>query len=234
MNVDHPGSLSAGTPYMMRNDGEIFTCGGKIHPYINYDVDDRHNYLLMEDGRYAQWWQWFYDHTQLENVRELIVQCLKILYSRWKMGYKWLPKRYEKEVFPHFSIDDHSFMEDATYDDFIKLSNTLNDLVNQEFLRFRIGGYVVDEGHSDEIYFRVSSQGFNWFNLIWTLVYHLQKNGLRYITATKDRQALHTKEVIKYRGVAIDHLDVDTFINLPGNPIIEKIERLVNRRTFLH
>lgn len=233
MNVNHPGSIKIHTPYMLRNDGEIFACDD-IHPYIDYDVDDDFNYLLLEDGNYALWWIWFYEHTQVEDVKELIEKCLKILYSRWKVGAKWLPKMYERKVFPYFSIDEKDLDETATIDDFVNTATVLNGLVNQEFLRFRIGGYLINDGNADEIYMRVSSDGFNWFNLIWTLVYRLEKSdGLKYITITKDRQATGSAAVIRCKGLEVDHLDVKTFIELSGNPIVEKLDRYSNNRIYL-
>ena len=68
MNVNTKNFLRIGSAYMMRNDGEIFDAGS-IHPYINYDVTVRDNYAIIEDSRFSFWWQWFYEHTNNEEVK---------------------------------------------------------------------------------------------------------------------------------------------------------------------
>ena len=233
MNVKQVTSLKVGKPYMIRNDGEVFELKD-VHPYINYDVTDDYNYLLLEEGKYADWWIWFYENTQIEDVKELIERALRILYTRWHLGAKSLPKVYEKKIFPYFSIGEDDIIDGATYDDFINLADTASDIVNQEFLRCRVGGYYVNDGDANEIYFRVSSTDFNWFDIIWTLVNSVSKRGVKKITITKDNQALGVSDVIRCKGVAVVHLDVSTFLELPGNPVVEDLHKLVNKRVFVH
>lgn len=235
MNVKDKNSLRVGPAYMLRNDGEIFDAG-KYHPYINYNVTQEGGewLILEENGKFSFWWQWFYEHTKNEKVKELVIKCIKLLYSlemSTDIGVE-LPDNYV-DVYSYFGISHNDFIEDVVVEDFTKEANELNELINQEFLRFRIGGYMrPKKGSEDEAYFRISSRGFNWFDLIWTLVYNNQ-NIIDKITVTKDEQALETSETIKIKGDMLLHYPVKDFLELPGRPIIEKLEKLRNKRIFV-
>lgn len=234
MNVNTKNFLKIGPAYMMRNDGEIFDAG-KIHPYINYDVTTRDNYAIIEDDRFSFWWQWFYEHTNSFKTEEKIIKCVKILHSleyNYDEGIE-LPDNY-LHVYTYFSSKGWGeSLKGVTFDDFRKEANELNKLINQEFLRFRVGGYVTPEKRSeDEIYFRISSEGFNWFDLIWTLLYNNQSI-INKMTVTKDEQSTKSAETIKIKGDRLFHYPVKDFLELPGTPIIEKLEGLKNKRVFL-
>ncbi len=232
MNVNTKNSLKVGPAYMLRNDGEIFSAG-KFHPYINYDVgyDD---FIIIQDGEFSHWWQWFYEHTNNRETKESIIKCVKILYSL-EMGDDVgmsLLDNYE-DVYSYFGIKRNDIIQNITFDNFKKEANKLNDLINQEFIRFRVGGYMTTKkGSEDEIYFRIGSRGFNWFDLIWTLLYNNQ-NIINKITATKDEQSLGTAATIKIKGDLLLHYPVQDFLKLSGRPIIEKLGIRKNKRVFL-
>lgn len=233
MNVNTKNFLRIGSAYMMRNDGEIFDAGS-VHPYVNYDITVKDNYAIIEDGRFSFWWQWLYKHTNSEEVKERIIKCVKILYSlerSYDEGIE-LPDNYTR-VYAYFRVRPRDIIRDVTFDDFRKEADRLSKLVNQEFLRFRVGGYVTPKkGSEDEIYFRISSEKFNWFDLIWTLLYNNQ-NIINKMTVTRDKQSTKSAETIKIKGDILFHYPVKDFLELPGNPIIEKFEGLKNKRIFL-
>ena len=112
--------------------------------------------------------------------------------------------------------------DDLTEEEF----NRLNDLTNQEFCRVRTSNFKVRfGGDNGEIYFRISSKDFNWFDLIWKVVMD-NKNVIKNVTVVKDTQSLGGKEFNYYLvdGKKLDHLDVEEFLTLKGNPIIESKE----------
>ena len=233
MNVKDKNFLKIGPAYMLRNDGEVFDAG-KYHPYINYDVTVMDNYPAIEEDEFSFWWQWFYKHTNSEEIKKRIIKCVKILYSL-EMGDDVgmsLPDNYV-DVYSYFGIKRSDIIKNIAFEDFRKEANELNGLINQEFLRFRVGGYMIPkEGTEDEIYFRISSKGFNWFNLIWTLLYNNQ-NIVNRVTITKDEQSLGTAETIRTKGDLLLHYPVEDFLELPGNPIVEKLDKIKNKRIFI-
>lgn len=234
MNVNTKNFLKIGPAYMMRNDGEIFDAG-LFHPYVNYDVTVKDNYAIIEEDRFSFWWQWFYEHTNDEEIKRRIVNCVKILRSL-EYGYDEgieLPTSYQ-DVYAYFSNKGWGkSIKGATFDDFRKEADELNKLINQEFLRFRVGGYMSPKkGSEDEAYFRVSSKGFNWFDLIWTLLYNNQ-DIVNKVTITKDEQSLKTAETIRVKGDILFHYSVKDFLELPGRPVVESLEAPKNKRTFI-
>lgn len=106
-----------------------------------------------------------------------------------------------------------------------ELMNLLNDLTNQEFCRVRTSNYKVKYGGDNgQIYFRISSTGFNWFDLIWNIVFKYSKD-IREVTVMKDKQTFGGKEFEYY----YDHMPVDEFLSLKGNPVIESYEENKDR-----
>lgn len=251
MNVNSKNILKVGSAYMLRDDGEVFNAG-EIHPYIIYRVYGG-DYLLLYESSATHWWRWFYDHTNSNEVKQGIIKSLKILYTLKykapefieKIKDEWsfypLSNNYDK-VFKDFNISKKDFTYEINYfsdfknvvKEFKGVTQELNEKVNQEFCRFRLGDSysTVKADSPDQIYFRVSSKGFNWFNLIWTLVYN-NKDILEWITIVRDRQALGKESIITIKGYPINHASVDTFLELPGNPVVESFNKYKNTRTYL-
>lgn len=172
------------TPYMLRNDGELLTCGD-LHPYIKMSNSAPFETNLNTLNNHPEFLDWFYDNTLNEEVKTLITE------------YKEC-KNEEKE----------------------ELMNLLNDLTNQEFCRVRTSNYKVKYGGDNgQIYFRISSTGFNWFDLIWNIVNKFSKN-IKEVTIMKDKQTFGGKEFDYY----YNHLPIDEFLTLKGNPIVESID----------
>ena len=172
------------TPYMLRNDGELLTCGD-LHPYIKMSNSATFETNLNTLNNHPEFLDWFYDNTLNEEVKTLITE------------YKEC-KNEEKE----------------------ELMNLLNDLTNQEFCRVRTSNYKVKYGGDNgQIYFRISSTGFNWFDLIWNIVNKFSKN-IKEVTVMKDKQTFGGKEFEYY----FDHVPTDEFLTLKGNPIVESVD----------
>lgn len=166
------------TPYMLRNDGALLTCG-ELHPYIKMSNTASYETNLKTLNSHPDFLDWFYDNTLNEETKELI-------------------KEFKKEP------DE-------------ELMNLLNDLTNQEFCRVRTSNYKVKYGGDNgQIYFRISSTGFNWFDLIWNIVSKFSKD-IKEVTVMKDKQTFGGKEFDYY----YNHLPTDQFLTLKGNPIVE-------------
>lgn len=103
-----------------------------------------------------------------------------------------------------------------------EIFDELNNLTNQEFCRVRTSNYKIKYGGDNgQIYFRISSNNFNWFDLIWNIVNKFAKD-IKEVTVMKDKQSLGGNEFEYY----YDHLPIDEFLTLKGNPILEDINEI--------
>ena len=226
--------LKNNTPYMIRNDGKVFEVK-EIHPYIIYNLND--NFSEIIDNivySHPEWLKRFYKNTLQETTRKKIIQCLQYLSnillfneSNDDDGFLWLGKlSYIQNLLKYFNITPQKISEvtASTIITLKELFKELNNLTNQEFLRMRTGGEYWEED-SEEIYFRISSSDFNWFNIIWNLIYD-NRNWIENITIESDKQA--GKDIGKnfyiVNGKIINHLSVEEFLNLKGNPVIEDLD----------
>lgn len=213
--------LQQNSAYMLRNDGKLFKV--KVHPYIWYDVNDP-----IEDGieelfvENSDFLIWIYEHTNKQTTRDMISQLVAFV------------RYYGEEISSLFNnINPENFSSDFSiinyepYKDDIKdireaytLYETLNNEVNQEFCRVRVGGEYLSDENSYDVYFRIGSVGFNWFNLIWKLVYDNRAN-IDTVTIETDYQSGKPIIIYRHNGLYLDHLSADDFISLKGNPVLE-------------
>lgn len=128
--------------------------------------------------------------------------------------------------FEKYCMDDSTaslideFEKETNLDNKYELMNLLNNITNQEFCRVRTSNYKVKfGGDNGEIYFRISSNGFNWFDLIWNVV-NTYQNQIKNVTVINDKQSKGGKEFDYY----YDHIPVNDFLTLKGNPIIEELD----------
>ena len=216
--------------YMIRNDGKEFPI--TIHVYGNRDVRD------VEETLFAS--EWLYSHTNSQETKDLVIEFLsawvfeavpfkngvfedvkKYLQDYWS-GVKVISLQFLKSVSK--KIDD--FMANSDVGDLEELNEKVNDALNNEFLRARNGGMYDTVGDNvGEMYFRVSStNGFNWFDIIWNFVYK-HSNSIKAVTICKDTEALGLSEDYYYshNGKVFNDMPVDDFLMMKGNPIVEKL-----------
>lgn len=210
--------------WMIRNDGKVFPCIS--HIYANKDV------VEVEETIYAG--EWLYNHTNHESTKELVIKLI----AAWIDG--------ESNRFMNRSDALYNLLSNLGYivlsKDFIKLHEdeintikvdnnlaSLNSLVdaelNQEFMRVRYGGFLNTYSGSHELVFRISSSGFNWFNIIWNFVFNMRSK-VDTVTICKDPEStgLGSFESPKFyilEGEVTNQMDINKFITLGGNPIVE-------------
>ena len=178
-------NLTPTTPYMLRNDGKLLTCGS-FHPYIKTTQNQSLSSVQGELAKNPQRIKWFKEHSKLDETKLLCDKCLS-------------GEITEEEI------------------------DRLNDLTNQEFCRARTSNFKVKVGGDNgEIYFRISSKDFNWFDLIWKVVFE-HRNSIKDVTVVKDTQSLGGKEFNYYtiNGKPLSHIDTEEFLTLKGNPVLE-------------
>ena len=203
--------------YMIGQDGRAYPV--KIHIYGSSDA--------YEETAWAA--EWLYNHTTEDYTKE---ECLKIIHS-WILN-DVSPDFDKEEILDYIDdlgylvvskdfINEHfeDIIESQDYNaDILSLNEEINDLLNQEFLRARYGGKLDTRSGSREMVFRVSSSGFNWFDIIWRFVYN-HKNEIDSVTICRDLESTGKEDFYRYNGKEFNKMPADEFITLSGNPVVE-------------
>ena len=190
------------TPYMLRNDGKLFKCGN-VHPYVRYFHQTKLEDILSDKLEFRNILLWFDSHTQYESTKRLIYSILTYLKFDTENNYDSKPVESDEELWSYI--------------------NLLTDETNQEFCKVRTSALLYG-GSKDNIYFRISSIGFNWFDNIWNVIMNNQDR-LSEITICKDTSTFGNNfESYKINGQSIIDFPVKEFLTLSGNPLIENIE----------
>lgn len=104
------------------------------------------------------------------------------------------------------------------------LAEKINSDLNEEFCRARFGGtYDSDDLNQGEMVFRISSNHFNWFDIIWNFVYNHQN--IKYVTIVKDLEATGTDKVYREGRNEFYRMARNDFLNISGNPVIEQKQK---------
>lgn len=203
--------------YMIRNDGKEIPV--KVHPYGNPEV--------IEETLYAS--QWLYQNTKNQKTKELVLSLIKS-FAYEELGatenikeqlLAWI-KTFKYIVLTEEFINALPDMENVPVTDSDSLNKLVCDELNQEFLRARLGGMVNSFSGSKEMVFRVSSVGFNWFNIIYMFV-HDHKRDISSVTIAKDEEATgYENYFYKHRGNIFNQMPVDEFLEMAGNPVVEE------------
>lgn len=206
--------------WMLRRDGKAIQV-----PVHAYGDEEDPEYILMNA-------EWLYDNTSSVETKNDIISLLAIYainndcvdvstfanyvieHDYLQIKVKFLEKIYselEKAIDDAISSD---FRNEEYYN-----KKVIDDL-NQEFCRVRAGGVYDSDGSLGDLYFRTSSSGFNWFDVIWEFVYKLYKqNKVSTVTIVRDKESTSEDKVYYNR------MPVEEFITLSGHPYIESMDR---------
>ena len=233
-------NIQSGKPYMVRNDGEIFECG-EIHPYILY----RQNFIgptslgsaIQETIEAVPFsFRWFFDHTKQKEVKEKTISSIQALADAYVTAVKEgqnVTKRvgFHFEDFEPILRDFHIIPKIINNDNFdmnFEIANKrlqeLNNLTNQEFLRMRTGDKFFGNYQPGDVYFRVSSTDFNWYNIIWGII--MKNPKLERVTIEYDVQSGKIDKPYFYElndGTLIDRMNREEFLTAKGTPLIESL-----------
>lgn len=210
--------LKPQTPYMLRNDGVICSCNN-IHPYIVEHLNSNIN-IILKRLLNNKCLEWFYENTNSNNIKENIKQCIRIigntLYNNNGLSIKLKDISY---LLNKYSIDLNG--SENSIENMKEILYILNDKCNQEFCKIRTSGLKFRE-ETDGIYFRISSIDFNWFPLIWKVIYDNRDN-YSFVTIAPDGNARKNIRFPFYsiNGISMKECPIEDFINLKGNPVIE-------------
>lgn len=216
--------LKKGYAYMIRNDGKLFEFSN-WHPYIKQWQDDDPIYtikqLLTENCYYLKW---LYDNTLKETTKESILRFIKSFMAS-TIGDPLGKGFYDinsNEVKKYFSGVDFSKDDEMSDQLFIDHMDLIDHNMNQEFLRVRTSDPYNTGSNNRDIYFRIGSLGFNWFNIIWDFVYK-NKSDIDSVTIATDNQAGKPNYIYRHNGKLMNKIPTDEFLTLSGNPVFESV-----------
>lgn len=201
-------------PLMIRRDGKVFNdLPNNMHPYGTDGPDYALDYC-----------DWLYHSTAREQTKKLIIKFLSeycyaekcSIYELFGEYASDLNERFAKEIEPLLDKETR-FSTNAYMDTWAVLDNALN----QEFLRARYGGAynTGDIAKFNEMVFRVSSEGFNWFDIIYMFVSDNKKD-IGYVTIVHDRDSTDDDSPYVHKGVKFNQMPIDEFLTISGNPDI--------------
>lgn len=203
--------------YMFRNDGKEIPV--KVHPYGNPED--------CLETLYAS--QWLYNNTAHKEVKDLVLTFIKT-FAYEELGAteniigeleEWISNLPYIVLTKEF-LDKIPEVEDVPIGNLDNLNKMVCLELNQEFMRARFGGLVNTSVGSREMVFRISSNNFNWFNIIFEFVYR-NRNNIGTVTIVKDEEATgYENYFYKHGGEVYNNMPVDDFIMQSGNPIIEE------------
>lgn len=211
--------LKKQTPYMLRNDGKLFDCSHlTAHPYlIGFGEINTKNdfYEYLKNSLSDEFLQWFYKNTNHMSTKKLIKIFVNFLVNNSET------KKIIQPYVENFNITGNE--KEITLPDAISIFKELEAELNQEFLRARTSDMYYG-GSGKDIYFRVSSTGFNWFDLIWNLIYE-NKDFITSVTIATDPSSHKSEEekFYSHKGQEFDHMPTEEFITLSGNPVVESL-----------
>lgn len=215
-NEDNESQLEVSSAYMLSNRGELLQCG-LVHPYIKYIVQsgDKKEIESLFNSRLNDL-LWFYKNTKDDKLKGDIDTLVNSVISNDTYGIdeeirQQCSREFNLETdnkIPYVEIIENLFLE-------------INNKCNQEFCRVRTSHMKAPIGNSGDIYFRIGSVGFNWFNIIWKIVYD-NRSFVESVSICTDTQSTGKPvQFYTWGGNVINRMPTQDFIKLPGNPIIE-------------
>lgn len=205
--------------WMLRKDGKAIQV-----PVHAYGDEEDSEYVLMNA-------EWLYNNTTSNETKDDIINLLAIYavnndcvdvytFANYvaENDYLQIKVKFLEKIYNELEKAIDTTMSGKNYNEEYYNKKVIDDL-NQEFCRVRAGGVYNSDGSLGDLYFRTSSKGFNWFDIIWEFVYNLYKqNRVSTVTIVRD------KESTKEDKVYYNRMPVDEFITLNGHPYIESVE----------
>lgn len=168
--------------WMIRNDGVAVPC--IQHIYANTAEPDETLYAA----------QWLYQNTRNEQNKFHCLQLIKsygltlgrnnffnaILNDITAKPYIFLTAPFIRSI--------HTELEKATHGDVNTLSVAVEKNLNQEFLRARYGGLYHTDKQNKGMYFRISSENFNWYSHIYDFL-KCRQDAIKTVTIVRDEES---------------------------------------------
>lgn len=180
------------TAWMIRNDGKDFPC--VQHIYANPDD--------VQETLFAA--EWLYGHTRHEETKQLALETVatwaaSLTNAKDKLSHvtDTIFKELHTFLSLEFYVDNQDEIEAIATDD-LSLDALCKEVaaeLNQEFLRARYGGMYHTEANSQDIFFRISSVGFDWYGIIRNFVTSVDYP-IEHIIIVRDEESTGAENIV--------------------------------------
>lgn len=199
---------SKSVAYMIREDGKAIPVA--YHPYATDGADYAIDIV-----------PWLFENTLYKSTQ---LDCRNFTAAYMQYNELTIEDLEDDWGFncPKGLVNFHEVDNVVTETQLETLAKKLNDDLNEEFCRARFGGtYNSDDLSTGEMVFRISSNHFNWFDVIWKFVY--DHSMVKYVTIVRDLEATGTDKVYRDGRDEFYRMPRNDFLNISGNPIIESL-----------
>lgn len=200
------------TAWIIRNDGKAIPCVQHIYAGKNE----------IDETLYAA--EWLYKNTLDNESMRLVLNFIKSYgISLGEEDYfKAIIKDIQKKPYiflsPAFINSIKVSLNHAKIGDVIKLNKNVENALNQEFTRARYGGLYNTDKNSRDMYFRISSDNFDWFGIIYDFV-DQHSETIESVTIVRDEESTGAIEFFyknKY-GRQYNKYPIRKFLSEPKN-----------------
>lgn len=189
------------TAWMLRNDGMAIPCIQHIYANVNE----------LDETLYAA--EWLYKNTTSEKARETVLRLILSygLMLDGEMPVEALKKDIRNKPYVFITedfIDSISFSI-AKYPsgDIAELSKNVEMMLNEEFTRTRYGGIYNTLRGNQDLYFRISTDNFEWINIFRNFIENFNRH-IETVTVVRDEESTG---------------DINTFYKTKSGELINKM-----------
>jgi hypothetical protein len=215
--------MNMANAWMIRNDGLEIPVTAHVYgtPENEYHkIDDENTYVATFLIKYG---------NNTDSFTDALIGKYFTIYFTELLNQGLVPEQYIKElpylaVFKDLGNNDYLLKLWEKYKDSVSpqtinaqdvaiVNREINHELNQTFLRARIGGEYDTVAGNKDMYFRISSTGFRWNNIIDGF---LVNRGELISTVTIERDKEFTGSNKKYvtpKDSPIDHMPLETFFD---------------------
>lgn len=237
---------SNATAWMIRNDGHAFPV--EVHLYSDGDwvsLADIASFIISTNSRDKDYMKQAIIYWMTSLLEDQDQDLDKDSFDMKKILSDYLQEYPEYIKYP-LSIDDYmkiynsvdhptsvaANMEWLESIDFGEVESKVLKSLNQQFCRARFGGQYDTNRGNPTMWFRISSAGFNWYNIIYKFTYdYKNKLGIKYVTICRDPESdeMDTRAAKFYKtkdGGLYKDMPVDEFLSEEhgSNPVFESFD----------
>ena len=217
--------LKRSTPYMLNKWGDLIEVKSGHHPYLldnhsSTPISDQIEQLLQNRPEDLIW---YYENTNNKSVSKDLITLLAIVYSSNANSYE---DQYGNFLIRLAAALNNQIDLSLVSCDGIQAENlikSLNDRVNEEFIRVRTSHMTMPSTANQNIYFRIGSKYTNWFDAIWKTVYKY-KNWIDSVTIVTDLKSKGKETYYRFENTVADEMPIEEFLMLKGNPLVESLK----------
>lgn len=233
---------SNATAWMIRNDGHAFPV--EVHLYSDGDwvsLADIASFIISTNSRDKDYMKQviiYWMTSLLEDLDEDSFDMKKVLsdylheypeYIKYPLSIDDYMKIYNSVEHPASVSDNLKWLESIDFDE---VEDKVLKSLNQQFCRVRFGGQYDTKRGNPTMWFRISSAGFDWYDIIYKFTYdYKNKLGIKYVTICRDPESdeMDTRAAKFYKtkdGGLYKDMPVDEFLSEEhgSNPVFESFD----------